>query len=216
MGSRTNRDGAGDRVLESKHVIGLFMLMLVFSGVFFSLGYVMGRNQYDGQVRASMNPKPTAAPLINPKSDAIGKKSAGNAKPDASTDATEPPSSDWGFYNAGKTPPDDTLRPAPPAATAAVAGHKDLPHAPNSATKVLNASQVPSGSFTVQVAAVRRESEALNLATNLQKKKFPAFVLSPQTDKYFHVRVGPYSDQKFADAAKKGLENAGFKAIVKH
>ena len=45
--------GAGERVLESRHVIGLFLLMLVFSAVFFTLGYVMGRNQYDGQVRAA-------------------------------------------------------------------------------------------------------------------------------------------------------------------
>jgi DedD protein len=212
MGSRTNRGGAGDRVLESKHVIGLFTLMLVFSGVFFSLGYVMGRNQYDGQVRASMNPKPAAAPLIAPRPDTTGKKSSPNSHaPDAPVDATEPPASDWGFYNGGKTPPDDTLRPAP-----AVAGHKDLPRTPNSATKILNASQIPAGAYTVQVAALRRESEASNLATNLQKKKFPAFVLSPQSDKYYHVRVGPYSDQKSADAAKKGLESAGFKAIVKH
>jgi len=40
-------------VLESRHVIGLFMLMLLFSGVFFTLGYVMGRNQIDGPVRAA-------------------------------------------------------------------------------------------------------------------------------------------------------------------
>jgi len=40
-------------VLESRHVIGLFMLMLLFSGVFFTLGYVMGRNEYDGSVRAA-------------------------------------------------------------------------------------------------------------------------------------------------------------------
>jgi cell division septation protein DedD len=72
------------------------------------------------------------------------------------------------------------------------------------------------GAYTVQVAALRRESEALALATSLQKKKFPAFVTSPQADKYYHVRVGPYADQKSADAAKKGLESAGFKAIVKH
>jgi len=50
----------------------------------------------------------------------------------------------------------------------------------------------------------------------LQKKKFPAFVLSPQADKYFRVQVGPYADQKTAEAARKGLEGAGFKAIVKH
>jgi cell division protein FtsN len=31
------------------------------------------------------------------------------------------------------------------------------------------------------------------------------------------VQVGPYKDQKSADAAKKGLEGAGFKAFyVKH
>ena len=39
-------------MLEGRHVIGLFLLMLLFSAVFFSLGYVMARNQYAGQVRA--------------------------------------------------------------------------------------------------------------------------------------------------------------------
>ena len=69
--------GAGERVLESKHVIGLFLLMLVFSGVFFSLGYVMGRNQYDGQVRAAnggMNSKPDT--FVMDKPDVAPKKAA--------------------------------------------------------------------------------------------------------------------------------------------
>jgi hypothetical protein len=30
------------------------------------------------------------------------------------------------------------------------------------------------------------------------------------------VQVGPYADQKGMTGARKGLENAGFKAIVKH
>jgi hypothetical protein len=60
------RRSAGDRVLESKHVIGLFLLMLLFSGVFFTLGYVMGRNQYDmqaGIIRRSLL-KVLGAPTI--------------------------------------------------------------------------------------------------------------------------------------------------------
>src|SRR4030081_1706364 len=57
MASGGKRGGAGERVLESRHVIGLFMLMLLFSGVFFTLGFVMGRNQYDGQVRAETEPR---------------------------------------------------------------------------------------------------------------------------------------------------------------
>ena len=39
-------------MLEGRHVIGLFFLMLLFSGVFFTLGYVMGRKEFEGQVRA--------------------------------------------------------------------------------------------------------------------------------------------------------------------
>src|SRR5208282_1187746 len=61
MASGGKRGNAGERVLEGRHVIGLFMLMLLFSGVFFTLGYVMGRNQYDGQVRAATNPSQSSA-----------------------------------------------------------------------------------------------------------------------------------------------------------
>jgi len=51
MASGGKRGGAGERVLESRHVIGLFMLMLLFSGVFFTLGYVMGRTKLIARAR---------------------------------------------------------------------------------------------------------------------------------------------------------------------
>jgi cell division septation protein DedD len=207
MASRGNRGGAGDRVLESRHVIGLFMLMLLFSGVFFALGYVMGRNQYDGQVRAAGNPRSTPDAAIAAKSEAFAKRAnSAPAHVEPPSDPATQPSSDWGFYNAGKTLPDDNLKPTSSSKTIpAAARSKSSPSSANAA-----------GAYTVQVAALRRESDALTLANNLQRKRFPAFVVSPQADKYYHVRVGPYVDQKSADAAKKGLEGAGFKAIVKH
>jgi DedD protein len=210
-------------VLESRHVIGLFMLMLVFSGVFFALGYVMGRNQYDGQVRAASNPRAAADPVAAIKPD-VPPKHANNAAPapasDPSSDVSTQPNSDWGFYNAGKTAPEDRLKSAPPgtspAAIPAVANGKNSTRTANVSSKSVNAPQVAGGGYTVQVAALRRESDAHSVAVTLQKKKFPAFVVAPQSDKYYHVQVGPYSDQKSAEAAKKGLESAGFKAIVKH
>src|SRR5215475_3430409 len=90
--------GAGERVLESRHVIGLFMLMLLFSGVFFTLGYVMGRNQLEGQVRA----EETRFPLNGPG----GKSSATSAKHPAKT--TEP-------LNATPSDPATASTPADPA-----------------------------------------------------------------------------------------------------
>ena len=55
------------------------------------------------------------------------------------------------------------------------------------------------------------------IASSLQKKHFAAYVQTPLKDKFYRVQVGPFKDQKAADAAKKGLESAGFKAFyVKH
>jgi DedD protein len=210
MASRGNRGGAGERVLESKHVIALFMLMLVFSGVFFALGYVMGRNQYDGQVRAATNPRSAADAAVSPKPNPAPKHATSTpANADPPSDVATQPSSDWGFYNAGKTAPDDNLKPVPPATS---------PKAINTASKnkISSNASTSGGTYVLQVAALRRESDAHSVALGLQKKKFPAFVVAPQSDKYYHVQVGPYADQKSAEAAKKGLESAGFKAIVKH
>jgi cell division septation protein DedD len=229
MASRGNRGGAGERVLESRHVIGLFMLMLVFSGVFFALGYVMGRNQYDGQVRAASNPRATPDPFVSAKQDAPAKRSKNSPPPataasappsDAPSDENSQPSSDWGFYNSGKVAPDDRLRPATgnasPSTVPAIANNKTPSHASNVSSKSASTVQAPAGTYVLQVAALRKEADAHAIAASLLKKKFPAFVVSPTSDKYFHVQVGPYSDPKSAEAAKKGLENAGFKAIVKH
>jgi len=215
MASGSRRGGAGDRVLESRHVIGLFMLMLLFSGVFFTLGYVMGRNQYDGQVRAASNPRTMQPPPVPIKSDPSAKRSnqpSRNADP--ATDAPSQPNSDWSFYNSGKSNPEDNLKPA----WAAPAGAPRNVSAParSKSARPAPATATPANSYTLQVAAMRREADAMALASHLQKKKFPAFVTSPQGDKLYRVQVGPYADQKSAESARKGLEGAGFKAIVRH
>jgi len=223
MASGGKRGGAGERVLESRHVISLFMLMLLFSGVFFTLGYVMGRNEYDGSVRAATDffKKPEIS--VSPKTDASSKRTNNAAPTKKPTDTAAPPNSDWEFYHAGdnkKT--EDHLKPV---AAAPVPAQKNVPllvkttAPPKTAgrsSKTLNTPLIPAGAYTLQVAALTKEADALELATRLQKKKFPAFVLSPQGDKYYRVQVGPYADLKAADAARKGLEGAGFKAIVKH
>src|SRR6266478_4957984 len=74
MASGGKRGGAGERVLESRHVIGLFMLMLLFSGVFFTLGYVMGRNQIDSPVRAATDFFMKPENSVLPKAEASSKR----------------------------------------------------------------------------------------------------------------------------------------------
>jgi len=212
----------GERVLEGRHVIGLFFLMLLFSGVFFTLGYVMGRNQLDAQVRAAsthgndtllpVKPEPSAKPNKSPVS------TPGNTDP--ATDAGTPPSSEWEFYRAGdKNSSNDRLKPAPAVPSSpqpkAITTRAKSP-APSAGHATVAAPVIPHGSYLLQVVALRTESDAVSVASDLRRKKFPAFVQAPQGDKYYRVQVGPYSDQKAMQAAKKGLETAGFKAIIKH
>src|SRR6266576_1101980 len=219
----SRRSSAGERVLEGRHVIGLFFLMLLFSGVFFTLGYVMGRNQLDGQVRAATTHSAEIAEPVKPepvqKPGKTNVSTPGN--PDVATDANPtPPSSEWEFYRAGdKKNVNDRLKSAP--AQSLSAQPKPIPASAKSpartapvAAPMVAAPTVAKGSYLLQVAALRTDSDAIAVANDLRKKKFPAFVQTPQADKYYRVQVGPYTDQKAMQAAKKGLESAGFKAII--
>ncbi|HVS74876.1 MAG TPA: SPOR domain-containing protein [Candidatus Acidoferrales bacterium] len=224
MASSRKNSGGGERIIEGRHVIGLFVLMLLFSAVFFALGYVMGHGQYEGQVRAADGlGKSTNSGIASRSASRSDSKSEFKpklpGKPDAAADAAAPPSSDWEFYHAGDANKvNDRLKPAAVATKAAAPAA--APPKPAAVSAKANGSlkppAIPGGAYVLQVAALTRESDALGLAATLQQKKFPAFVATPGADKFYRVQVGPFADAQSAAAAKKGLENAGFKAIVKH
>jgi cell division septation protein DedD len=219
------KSGAGDRVLEGRHVIGLFVLILLFSALFFALGFKMGQSQTDVIAGIKLPRIGVADPLVTPR-PLPGKHTNGVAPQDA------PPASE----RPTESPDNPAWKIREPENTAARPSHVDTPPnpvapqhsapamvkttaAPVSAPPHNKASSVPfvpTGSYTLQVAALRSRDDALDLSKNLQKRKFPSFVAPPQGDKFYRVQVGPYTDQKSAEAARKGLDAAGFKAIVKH
>ncbi len=220
MAAGGKRGGAGERVLEGRHVIGLFMAVILLSGLFFTLGYVMGRNQDEAQARGvDLREKPPPLPVFS-KPEAAAKRANKSAPAETPTDTGAPPSSEWEFYHAGETKPaEDRLKPTAPAPAP---GKKSEPVVVKTTASARTASGssknstgplVPAGAYTLQVAAMTKEADAFDLARQLQKKKFPAFVVSSRADKYYRVEVGPYADQKAADAARKGLEDAGFRKV---
>lgn len=200
-------------MLEGRHVIGLFMLMLLFSGLFFTLGYVMGR---DGQVRAA-DVRGFAPPEVLPKPVAAPPSRTKPAVAEPASDTETPTNPDWEFYHAGDSnKTDDRLKPVASEAPLVNLGRTGSSSRQPNASRPGSSSASALGGLHLQVAALTRESDAMALARNLQRKNFPTFVQPPATDKYYHVLVGPYPDQKAAENARKGLELAGFKAIVKH
>src|SRR5437879_13067565 len=111
MASGGKRGGAGERVLESRHVIGLFMLMLMFSGVFFTLGYVMGRNQIDWPVRAATDFFMKPENSVLPKAEASSKRSNNSAHASAPTNTCRHPNSECELHPVGDgQEPSDQLK----------------------------------------------------------------------------------------------------------
>ena len=223
------RRGGGDRVLESRHLVGLFLGVVLLCGVFFTLGYVMGRTQYGGAVHA--------ADVLNGSTPSVPASSKSKPAPAAkNAPAPAPDNGGWDFYDNKKSA-SDHLEPAPapapatpvtkaPATVPAVAT-KSTNAPPPAATKTVAAPtpkqparfQPPAltkNSIVLQVAAVKLQRDALEMADAIQQKKFPSFVATSPADNFFHVQVGPYPDMAAAENAKRALEQLGFKPIIKH
>ncbi|HEY6444146.1 MAG TPA: SPOR domain-containing protein [Candidatus Acidoferrales bacterium] len=209
----------GDRVLESRHLIVLFLGIVLLCGVFFTLGYVIGHNQYDGAVHAAEAPE-ASAPIVH--------KASKPAAPDSTSATTPgPANSEWDFYSKNASnhlEPAEKLAPAAAPTTSIAAPADKEASAPPAATESAKGAPVSSrfqpprmlkGSLVLQVAAVTHQSDAVAMADALQRKKFSAFVLAPSGDNFYRVQVGPYRDQRNAESAQKALERAGFKSIIK-
>jgi DedD protein len=217
MASRERKNG-GDFVLESRHLVGLFLLLVVIFGVVFTLGYLLGRSQYDSKVRAAVGPPPG--------SDAPAAPAAAKSKTRPESEDSQVPKkkSDWDFYHSAdpqkaadhlQPPPKSLTASAPPAAAPKPAAASSKIAKPAKSSAGTDSSLIPKGAIMLQVAAVLHQDDALALAQALQQKKFPAFVITPNADKYYRVQVGPYPDNQSASNARQDLEAKGFKSIIK-
>jgi cell division septation protein DedD len=74
---------------------------------------------------------------------------------------------------------------------------------------------LPTGGYSVQVAAVSKQEDAESLVDALKKKQYPASANTSGTDKFFHVQVGPFSDIKDAEAMRSRLISDGYNPILK-
>ncbi|HXX70664.1 MAG TPA: SPOR domain-containing protein [Candidatus Acidoferrum sp.] len=202
----------GERVLESRHLVGLFLGVVLLCGVFFTLGYVMGHNAYGGPVHAADAFERSLAPSHPP-----AKTPEREAQP-------APANSEWDFYSknndnrlepaaapsSSSPPPAPSVSSRPPVASAAPPDARTVPTSAR-----FQAPRLGKGAIVLQVAALRHEADALAMADALQQKNFPSFVVTPTTDSFYRVQVGPYSDERTAESARAALDHAGFKAILK-
>lgn len=189
--------------LNTGKLLGMFFGLAIVCGVFFTMGYLLGKSTTAGGHTEIVGAVPTGG-------SSAGKPSAGNKTPETITQTCPPGSSDCAPAASGdsgsssKTPDQSSKQPASSSNASDQSGQAGTEVKPGT-----------SGSFMVQVAAVSKQEDADILRTALQKKQYPAFISSSAGDPLFHVQVGPFTDKKDADAMRTRLANDGYNAIVK-
>lgn len=207
-------------ILGTGKLLGLFFGLVVICALFFGLGYSWGKKsaqpsplQLSGSADSG---EPASGDKPSPAAASSGTAATNCPNGNCSGDATATPAAP---VNVGLMQPQPDLNVQSPAATASQPAPTAQPAAaPAKATAPPEMAKTisPGTGYTVQVAAVSKQEDAEALVSALRKKQYPVFI-SPgtQSDRYFHVQVGPFPDEKQAEAMKTKLLGDGYNAIVK-
>ena len=233
-----------DITLGPGKLLGLFFMLVAVCGVFFAIGYSLGKTSAREQAmndKTSLNASLTVPSVgdtsaAKPSAVISGKSDSPQATSDEQPAAKSQP--DMTFYNAVKQSDrgtqagsTDSIQPAtskvPPPPAAAPQTAKSAVPAEDKAVPEVRAeakgdvkpavTSDASGAFVVQIAAVSREEDAAALAGALRKKSYSVFVVNNPAvhDKLYHVQVGPFATLQDAEAMKAKLTGEGYNPIVK-
>lgn len=218
-GNPTKSEGEYELVLGNRQLLSAFFIIVILFGVFFTMGYVVGRNSAPSTV--ALLP-PTVATSVKP--EAVPPAATPPPVTAPTETAKEPAPVETKPTTPEKTapPPEKTAATPPvkrPAAEKAAAKHAEKAVAkPVEKASATNATSAPvitpgPGRMYLQVLAVGQPQAGVVVDT-LQGKGFPAR-LGQGPNGLFRVLVGPYGDTAALGKAKAELESAGFKPIVR-
>src|SRR6185437_1498226 len=175
-------------------LLGLFFLLAAICGIFFSIGYSLGKSS--GREQA-LNDQPAAAAASTDTPSSTSSSPKPSAAPNLKQDDHAPTTDDSNssgqqgsltFYNAVKqnnnaapatTSAQTAATPAPKVVEAAATPAPSKSEATRTADVISHTSPVTGpGTIVVQIAAVSREDDAVALAGALRKKNYNVFVVN--------------------------------------
>ena len=188
-------EGEKELVLGNKQLVSFFFVVLALCGVFFALGYMIGRNSSKTTVLGS---------------DTSGTGStAATVSPMPQNQDAEPP------RVSGATPVPASPLPDIPAPAKTEPVSEAARENPARETHVREIAAPEAGALYLQVTALRR-GDAENLVKTLREQNFPALLAASSKPELFRVMVGPYYQTALVANAKARLKTLGFgDAILK-
>jgi DedD protein len=190
--------------LSTGKLLGIFFALAIICGVFFTMGYLLGKSTSAGGRTEIVATVPSSS---------AGKPYAGNKTPEAVTQTCPPGSPNCAAATASDT--NSSAKPADQQTSAQQSSGGKTSDQSTTSSAGTDAKTGTASSFMVQVAAVSKQEDAEILVTALRKKQYPVFIANAAGDPLFHVQVGPFTERKDAEAMRTRLSGDGYNAIVK-
>ena len=208
--------------LGMKSLLGVFFGLVLICGVFFGLGYSLGRgsSRPAPETASEASPKVTAKPTPQPTAPSRANEDD-SANPPSYTpgpDAREPESATIPTALPPRKPSASVVKAVPPEVTAETAPAPAKPAAaPAPAPAAAAGSQpaTPGAPSMVQIAAISKQEDADVLVAALKKRGYSAVVRNDPKDNLLHVQIGPFATRDEARAMRAKLLADGYNAILK-
>jgi cell division septation protein DedD len=180
-----NEEGEFELILGNRQLLSVFFIVVVLLGVFFTMGYIVGRNSGPGaSVEVASAGKPEVKPLV------VESPAPKTATPSAPEPAASKP----------------VEEPARVVTTKPAEAAKHTETKPEKAARTEPAE--PSGTYLQLAATSKHEAELL--VDVLRKKSFHALTSEvPEKAGTYRVLVGPLGDGD-VNKTRADLQEAGF------
>ncbi len=206
-----NEDGEFELILGNRQLLSVFFIVVILLGVFFTMGYIVGRNS-GGPVETASTKKPDSKPLyVDSPGRSLPPTNPADSQPAEPKPAEKPV----------ETKPVETKREPPPTKP-----EKKIEPVtkPDTKPEIKKAEPRPvaspggpqepaGGQIYLQIAATGRP-EAEVLTETLAKKGFKSiYTQIPEKPSLFRVLVGPLKDANAIGDARTELQKSGFRGF---
>jgi len=195
-----NEDGEFELILGNRQLLSVFFIVVILLGVFFTMGYIVGRNSAPATAEIAATHRETKPPSVDsgarqpepaPAPPALGSPAESAPPRSPSSEAAKaaaPPKA----TKPQPLPPEPKPEPAPSAASPGSSGEEPAP-----------------GQTYLQLAATSKR-EADIMVDVLHQKKFQAMAAEiPEKRGTFRVLVGPMASGD-VNQMRADLQAAGF------
>jgi len=191
-----NEDGEFELILANRQLLSVFFIIVILLGVFFTMGYIVGRNSAPLVADAAAGQKPSAAPAV-----------AETPSQPAETPLVTPPAPDTAPAATAPQQPDDAApQKAEPESPAPEPVKPKSAKAPKSAA---SSRPVPGQTYLQLAATSQHEAEIM--VDVLRKKGFKSMAAEiDEKPGRFRVLVGPVTEASSTNKMRADLQDAGF------